>query len=303
MPLIMKSLPIISALFMIVFSLTSCVKESDDIIIENDPKLVVECYLNPTDTDITAIVNENRPIDGPGSGDRGQVNPILNATVFLSDGNREVQLTNAKNNTYTIAASRFALVAGRTYTLKVTAPGLPATEATCTIPRVPSALSAKDSELTYERDQTSTYKVYRKRSLSWTNTQTKATQYYLVGSGEGSAYKVKAASGDSTCIKLKNAEVVAFLNENQAAGATYSTQTLNFLVGHASSATDTKITSTAPRYSFVYHVDKNYYEFYRTIKRQREVGDNPFAEAMPVYSNIKNGLGVFGAYVTQVKSL
>ncbi len=300
----MKILSTLATLILTALSLTSCVKESDDILIQNDPKLVVECYLNPTDTEITAIVNENRPIDGEGSGDRGKVNPVVNATVLLSDGSNEVALSNTKNNTYKIAAARFKLVAGRTYTLKVSAPGLPATEATCTIPQVLNALSAKDNDLKYERTQASTYNVYRQRSLSWSNTQNKpATHYYLVGSGEGSSYQVKATAGDSTCIKLKNTEVVAFLNDAQPSSATYSTQTLNFLVGQASSATDSKITSTATRYSFVYHVDKNYYEFYRTVKRQREVGDNPFAEAMPVYSNIKNGLGVFGACVIQVKPL
>ncbi len=300
----MKTLSTLATLILTAFSLTSCVKESNDIFIPNDPKLVVECYLNPTDTEITAIINENRPIDGQGSGDRGKVNPVTNATVLLSDGTSEVSLSNDKNNTYKIASTRFKLVAGRTYTLKVTAPGLPATEASCSIPQVLNAFVAKDNELKYERTQTSTYNVYRQRSLSWSNADHKqASHYYLVGSGEGSSYKVKAAAGDSTCIKLKNTEVVAFLNDTQAASVTYSTQPLNFLVGQASSATDSKITGTATRYSFVYHVDKNYYEFYRTVKRQREVGDNPFAESMPVYSNIKNGLGVFGAYVIQVKSL
>lgn len=299
----MKALPTLASLFLIVYSLTSCVKESNDILIASDPKLVVECYLNPTDTEISALVSQNRPIDGEGSGDRSNVNPVLNATVLLSDGTQQVQLINAKNNTYKIAASRFKLVAGRTYTLKVTAPGLPATQAQCTIPQVLSALEAKDRDLTYERAQASTYNVYRQRSLSWSNLEVHHTNYYLVGSGEGSVYTMKAASGDSTCVKLKNVEVVAFLNDSQASGTTYSTQTLNFLVGQATSASQASITSKTTRYSFVYHVDKNYYEFYRTMKRQREVGDNPFAESMPVYTNITNGLGVFAAYVTQVKSL
>ncbi len=284
--------------------LSSCVKDSSDVIIEHTPKLVVECYLNPADTEITAIVNENRPIDGEGSGDRGKVNPVVNATVLLSDGSNEVALSNTRNNTYKIAATRFKLVAGRTYTLKVSAPGLPATEATCTIPRVLGNLSAQDGGLQYERLDASSYQVYRQRSLSWSNAENKkSTQYYLVGSGEGSTYQLKAAAGDSTCIRLKNAQVVAFLDDAQASGASFSTQKLNFLVGKASSASDPKITSAAPMYSFVYHVDKNYYEFYRSVKIQREVGDNPFAEAMPVYSNVTNGLGIFAGYVTQVKPL
>ncbi len=298
----MKAFSVLSAL-LLVFGLTSCVKQSDDITITSDPKLIVECYLNPTDTEITAIVNENRPITGEGSGSRSISNPVLDATVLLSDGNREVKLTNNKNSTYKIQAKDFMLVAGRTYTLKVTAPGLPATEATCTIPKMIRTLDATDSDLSYELADASTYNVYRKRSLSWTNTEANKTNYYMVGSGEGTNVKIKTLAGDSTCVRLKNAAVIAFLDDSKTTDQHFTTGTLHFLLGKSTSKTDPKITSPAPMYSFVYHVDRNYYEFFRTVKLQREVGDNPFAEAVPVYSNIKNGLGVFGAYVVQVKNL
>lgn len=298
----MKAFSIVTAL-LIVLGMTSCVKQSDDITITSNPKLIVECYLNPTDSDIIATVNENRPITGEGSGSRSTTNPVLDATVLLSDGSKEVKLTNTKNNIYKIQAKDFMLIAGRTYTLKVTAPGLPATEATCTIPSMLHALDAKDSELSYEQADASTYNVYRKRSLSWTNAESSQTNYYMVGSGEGTPVKIKTLKGDSTCVRLKNAAVIAFLDNSKATNQHVTTGTLSFLLGKTTSKTDQKITSAAPMYSFVYHVDHNYYEFFRTVKLQREVGDNPFAEAVPVYSNIQNGLGVFGAYVVQVKSL
>ena len=41
---------------------------------------------------------------------------------------------------------------------------------------------------------------------------------------------------------------------------------------------------------------KSYYQYHKSKKLQRETKDNPFAEPVIVYSNIKNGLGIFVGY-------
>ena len=42
----------------------------------------------------------------------------------------------------------------------------------------------------------------------------------------------------------------------------------------------------------------DYYKYLETLKAQRKTNDNPFAEPVIVYNNIKNGLGIFAGYST-----
>lgn len=49
-------------------------------------------------------------------------------------------------------------------------------------------------------------------------------------------------------------------------------------------------------------VNKDYYDFYRTLFLQRENEDNPFVEPVFIYNNIENGLGNFSAYSSETYS-
>jgi hypothetical protein len=44
------------------------------------------------------------------------------------------------------------------------------------------------------------------------------------------------------------------------------------------------------------HTDENYYRYHDAVLRQRQSDGNPFAEPVPVPTNINGGLGCFGAY-------
>ncbi len=284
--------------------MAGCVQEMKDIVIDSDPKLVVECYLNPADARINVVVNQNRPILGEGSGDRGPGDAVTKAKVVLSSGNQKVTLPyDAETNSYHIPTRQFKLVVGRTYTLEVSATGFPNASASCTIPKLVSVLTSKDGKLTYVAEEKNVYKVYRQRSLSWVNTQANQTGYYLVGNGVGNSTRQNANGKDTTVIELSKTSVVAFLTDSEKSNKNFSTPPLDFLVGEAAKPNDTRIVSEGPMYTFVYNVDANYYQFMESVKLQREVGDNPFTEAVPIYSNIKNGLGIFGACVVHVKKL
>lgn len=51
---------------------------------------------------------------------------------------------------------------------------------------------------------------------------------------------------------------------------------------------------------FVSKLDRNYYQFHKSVDDYYYFGeDNPFAESVFIYTNIENGLGAFGAYITQ----
>ena len=43
-------------------------------------------------------------------------------------------------------------------------------------------------------------------------------------------------------------------------------------------------------------IDEAHYNFWRTIEQEEFSGGNPFGSPIPIESNIKNGLGVWGGY-------
>ncbi|OZI08067.1 hypothetical protein BWI93_11210 [Siphonobacter sp. BAB-5385] len=288
-------------LLLALLGMSSCTQELNDLSIESDRKLVIECYLNPASPDIRVLVKQTKPIQGAGSGDRSPGPSVTNANVLLSDGKQQIRIPFDDNSDqYRLEAVKYKLVAGRSYTLRVSAKGFPETSASCTIPKPMSTLQSRDGKLTYIPDDNKLFKVYKKRTLSWNITQTNATHYYLVGSGEGKLTPVQLNGRDSAVVALEKTQVVAFLTNT---GKSISTPQLDFLLGQARKVNDPQIISEAPVYTFVYHVDPNYYQFMESVKLQREVGDNPFAEPVPIYTNIKNGLGIFGAAVVHVKKL
>lgn len=48
---------------------------------------------------------------------------------------------------------------------------------------------------------------------------------------------------------------------------------------------------------------ESYYNFRKSVEQQNATEDNPFAEPVPVYTNIENGLGVFSGYSSFIYSL
>ena len=44
------------------------------------------------------------------------------------------------------------------------------------------------------------------------------------------------------------------------------------------------------------HLNADYYRYHQALQRQQEVESNPFAEPVPIPTNIRGGLGCFGAY-------
>jgi len=46
----------------------------------------------------------------------------------------------------------------------------------------------------------------------------------------------------------------------------------------------------------LWHVSKELYDFQTSLRKFNQASNNPFAEPVPVYSNIKNGLGIFASY-------
>jgi hypothetical protein len=281
----------------------ACEKDAKNIPIPFEKKLVIESYLSPQDEQLLVRVGQNYPTVGPGSvsGFGTLRQPVTNAVVTLSDGQRSVVLPfrqtppnsipqsgpSPDSTGYRLSAAALPIVPGRTYTLRVTAPGYPDAEATCTIPlRAVEASTAEisrgtESDVTGNRDyfqavfqdlagEENFYSTYFALNNTVTppptqgkpslNVTTQGTQFLNQGTTDGG--------------KLKSARVYVFPT-SQVPTNWLQTRQLELIIATT---------------------DRAYYDYNRTLRNQYRNDDNPFAEPVLIYSNVRGGLGVFAGY-------
>jgi hypothetical protein len=337
----MKNITKIIIIGISILGLNACTKVVEDITLPYEERLVVTSFIAPQDSLIEIKVSKTSPAIGTVPnivyGQNGQINDpqaILNATVTLSDGTRTTitklssikvlngidyttgqQVSGTEKKGYFINTKNFPIVAGKTYTLTVTAPNFKDVSATCTVPQ--NRLITKDIEI-IANDKITSYTY----SSGPGSTQTKVEQitkvialkfkdfvgeenFYAISGFNYSTSKVKPPSGKEFVIT--NVQSIGFEKGSNYGSANYLTdykQDGQFLVTDKTniflpSNTDNPNYKEDPdqkRYVefFVANTDKNYYEYNRTASIRN--GDNPFSEPVLTFSNIKNGLGAFGAY-------
>ncbi len=129
---------------LVIAFLSACAREEvlDDIQSEYfQPQLVIHSLIGPGDS---ILVNVGR--SGP-LGDSLQATKVTNASVTITDEQGQiVQLPLVQEGYYTtvygISQQDFSIQVGATYTLSVAHPELPAAEASCTVPETATPLKA-----------------------------------------------------------------------------------------------------------------------------------------------------------------
>ena len=51
------------------------------------------------------------------------------------------------------------------------------------------------------------------------------------------------------------------------------------------------------------HINKDYFKYLKSLNTYENVQDNPFAEPVNLYSNVKNGYGFFTTYAMAIDSI
>lgn len=265
--------------------LGACEKEVTGIKLpESNSKLVVTSFISPQDTLVRVDVARSLPSLGTRTG----LTPFVqDAVVTLSDGDRTVNLPFKGPATYAVDSQSFPVVAGRTYTLRVSVPGGESVEATCTVPEaVPLSALSLDSISPVER----AWKQYIVR-MNWAD-PAGANNYYRVAA----EVKREIALGPGETpprgprdysLSWEGDELIEDKGQD---GAILFSPKGTFI---AALSTDT---AKVNLYAYVLHTDRNYYAYHRSIYLAARTDGNPFAEPVLVYSNITGGLGVFAAY-------
>jgi hypothetical protein len=287
----------------------------------SNSKILTRCFISPQDTLLIAYVGTSKTftlemvMEGlyPNLQSEDTVNQIKNAKVTLSDKSHSVQLAYKEfifdvhaprfNNLppdgayYCIRATEFPIHAGETYTLTVTTPDGKVAQATCTVPLQAPAF---DMEYSIQQRIDSGYGVstFCDFNLTWNDFPGQG-DYYLVTDrtcdsifySVNSVTRVSAYYYGNIDITLDN----TLFNDNLSDGETY----IYKHVGGGDwpyNQNGTFLKSKITLYTFVLHIDENYYRYHRSIVDQIKAKGNALLEPILIYTNFKGGIGVFAAY-------
>ena len=256
------------------------------------PKLVVVAFISPQSDTLAVSVTLSQPVfstyQSPNN-PNGYVPPVSDATVRLSDGNREVTLPyQADAQQYEIEASALPILPGKTYTLWVSTPDGKSVRANCTVPAKTN--TTIDFQLRYEVDPTGlgtqerTYKI----DLNWQDLPGTG-DFYQVGANTRveSTYEGTADS-EVFFVGLIFSSSTVFSDEGQDGGKFTLT---NGDIGRVSTRREKKIVTEVQ--CVLRTVDEPYYRYYQYLDK---IGNELFSEPIAPYTNIEGGLGVFAAY-------
>lgn len=272
---------LIYLLFVLGFGMSSCQETLiTNVELDEDPKLVVGCFLNPNDSVIKATLSESRLLYRTSSQEWGE--QIANATVIISNGSQEKQLVWSGsgvqgNGGYFLSASEMPIVPGQTYTLRVTHPDGRVVMASTTVPAVRNFAPSVSAALVTRQNED-----FIIVNAAWRG-QTGQTRYYRFN------YGISSISSPN--------QSVYFMNSDFSNTAQYLTDR---------DAPDKLMTFREESYFWnqpgggkrlqaqLQELDEHSY-FYLSSLAGQGYNEGPFSEPAPIISNIQGGLGCFGS--------
>lgn len=237
---------------------------------EFEQKLVVTSFISPSDTVSRIFVSSNQPLysyseklEDPGD---------IYGTI--SDGTTEIELEKVSSG-LSFSRDKMPVIAGKTYTLKISSSKGLYAEAKATVPWNRKILIKVD---TAEQDM---YEYMPGNELviniELTDYPGERNYYNIISSYI--AYKSKSSP------KWYMFEYIDDIKAGSDNRIKVDTWIVPSISDYDSAFINIKILNT----------EKSYY-LYHTTLRDFDYGENPFSEASPVYSNIEGGLGIFTSY-------
>jgi hypothetical protein len=316
--------------------LTSCETVLENVALPYEDRLVINSFISPQDTLIEVIVSKTRPVTGVETvkniNNQSYSYDILQgATAEISDGQKKANLiykeilnpnrfvfdpktgkqTVATRPGYFLSTKEFPIIAGKTYTLVVSAPNLPTATATCTIPQK-SLINQQDLEVVYLGIDSVA------NGGTYINNQLVATSYalnkrYIVKIKDNPAeenfyavayysQKIEQTRGNDgklfTTPPLNLQEPFSdIISDYKKNGSVLEFVPLRINVGNTSDNNRNDRVISHKVSCFVAITDKTYYLYNKSVGNSNGIyNSNPFAEPVLTYSNINGGLGAFGGY-------
>ena len=279
----------------------------------NEPKLVVHAYLSPKDTLVRVYVTQSNPMFS--ETDRPAESAIVtNATVLLADGVKEAALLyDSTTLSYSVSAYKIGGIRpGATYRLRVS-DNKRSAEAKTTIPPAPPVIVSyrldtsygspgsyygrKDTTLTVQftwRDQSGPGGYYRVAGKAFL-----LTDYWEEGPGGRPVVRRGRATiplqWDNT---FGGSELQSDVgSDGEIMHSPIGRVSLKRPVFWTENGTEPGRPVEVRSITLdLLQTDENYYRYHQSAKAQDIAGDNPFAEPVLLYTNVKGGLGIFASY-------
>jgi hypothetical protein len=229
--------------------------------------------------------------------DNEKLQPIKNAKIeIIGDSSIGNSLIYYKNGTY--KTNRLKPKTNINYQLRISADGFETVTSNCIIPKAVQIKNvAIDTIMNeYQRKEL-------KITISFTDTPGIENFYSLkvlrLTTYEGGIH-VWPEHFTSNDLLFQNDDNALFENQNKNFGGSEAFFSDEILNGKNYKLTvNVELFGIRDKQNFevvLNSLSKNYYKYLRTKRMQRETRDNPFAEPVIVYNNIKNGLGIFAGY-------
>lgn len=256
--------------FLILFS---CTKEANIKLPDTKSVPVVFCYLSPQDSVIKVKLTASQPLFSDQNIDINE--PVPDAHIVLSSSQGNITLLfNNQSGYYQTLSDNYKIAFGQTYTLAITLNDGTYVEAVTKVPDNNVQVSSASFQIINENSRE-----YIRFKIGFIDDPT-TVNFYRV-----SAIKLQSYSQSDT---IYTETVVRALYTDEGHNGEFLETSFNTYYG------DTSNDSTVAHDVFLLNCNKDYYLLHKSLNNYHE-GD-PFAEPSLIYSNIKGGLGVFGAY-------
>lgn len=319
------SLKYLLFLFIILSSCETLVNDlRDDKLPKTSSKLVVESFISPQSDSIQVTVTESSPLFGPVPV-WTEINFIENANVQISNGPTTIVIPfNPHTKRYIISTEKFKILAGETYFLTVSDAKRTVTSQ-CTVPKDQAEFNY--FEISPQFNDGYDNNNYREDSslvveVGWKDIVGQANYYSVRGYGEYTATRSQLVPETSNIVIVRDNQQ-SFLyrvegsrhnfllsNDINLEGKDLKAPKLKFYMqkNKQQSILDIngKVTlfDTNPVYVKTHiellNTDFNYYKYHKTLDQGNNDG-NPFVEPTLTFTNIKGGLGCFGAFNATIK--
>ena len=298
-------------------------------------KLVLTSFLCPQDTMIYVSLGKSVPLFGSGNLDTNKVliftgdsvnfvrvnNYVPDALITISDGSAVAVLKfNTKNKFYEIPRRTFRIEAGKSYTVKARS-GTLEVEATTSIPvervRINNLQIRPFSQITssfFERDTNTGYQL----QFNWQDVAGQTNFYKIFGemayeqiepvvkyinNKEEISFAEKTKYSYFRWPNEQNSGIRNYYTDQNADGNIFKVDAVNLFenISRYNTQSGTYKSERIPDSDKVIRVQlanisKEFYDYQKSLTEHNRTDDNPFAEPVQVYTNVKNGFGCVAGY-------
>ncbi len=252
--------------------ISSCRKKDSTVKLPEVPsKLVIVSFISPQDSLIKVSVTLSQPLYNNAASN--QYNSVTDAEVIISSSIGSASLVyNAVLKSYVVDSTLLKIREGISYVVSVKTPDGKRANATTSIPSVNKTIS-----YSFNADST-------KLRCAWLD-QAGSIDFYRLFLQNSSYFLFEGhnnQSGDfSDTIKVNYATTEWALDKDQ--DGEVLKKAMDFSPLHIEGQS---------YYLFLLHVSKEYYDYGIKLLVAQNTG-NPFAEPVPMYSNVNGGFGIF----------